>query len=140
MGFFTYYTKVKKISKSLTATAYFTPSEIVSAIVNLLEAKKNLTPKEYFYVSVVFDKFNNSKNKLLLNQESFLDLCNDIIAHFDLIAPYYMFCGNQNLQVEQQTEIYKVRYRQQAKILLNDGKIFQEEWIQLHQKFIEEFK
>lgn len=82
MGFFTYYTKVKKISKSLTATAYFTPSEIVSAIVNLLEAKKNLTPKEYFYVSVVFDKFNNSKNKLLLNQESFLDLCNDIIAHF----------------------------------------------------------
>ena len=98
-----------------------------------------MTPKEYFYVSVVFDKFNNSKNKLLLNQESFLDLCNDIIAHFDLIAPYHMFCGNQNLQVEQQTEIYKVRYRQQAKILLNDGKIFQEEWIQLHQKFIEEF-
>ena len=139
MGFFSYYFKVKKISKNLTATAYFTPSEIVSAIVNLLKAKKHLTPEEYYYVSVVFDKFDNLKNKLLLNQEGFLDSCNDIIAHFDLIAPYYMFCGNPNLQVEQLTDIYKVKYRQQAKILLNEGKIFQEEWMQLHQKFVEEF-
>lgn len=49
MSFFTYWFRVNKIFNDQNATAYFTPSEIVSAIVNLLDAKKSLTRDEYFF-------------------------------------------------------------------------------------------
>ena len=66
MSIFTYGFRVNKIFKNEKETAFFTPSEIVSAIVNLLDAKKSLTQDEYFFVSVVFETYRQIKRKLLL--------------------------------------------------------------------------
>ena len=139
MSIFTYGFRVNKIFKNENETAFFTPSEIVSAIVNLLDAKKSLTRDEYFFVSVVFETYRQSKSKLLLSKSGFIGLCNEIIAHLDLIAPYYKFCGDSRMRIMMLEEDEKYKYRQRAKAILKQKAIFKEEWMNLHQEFLEMF-
>ena len=139
MSIFTYGFRVNKIFKNENETAFFTPSEIVSAIVNLLDAKKSLTRDEYFFVSVVFETYRQIKRKLLLSKSGFIGLCNEIIAHLDLIAPYYKFCGNSRMRIMMLEEDEKYEYRQRAKAILKQKAIFKEEWMNLHQEFLEMF-
>lgn len=139
MSIFTYGFRLKKIFKNESATAFFTPSEIVSALVNLLDAKKSLTQEEYFFVSVVFEAHRQIKRKLLLSQSGFLGLCNEIITHLDLIAPYYKFCGDPKMQIMIPEENEKYEYRQRAKVILKQKAVFGKEWMQLHQDFLEKF-
>ena len=139
MSIFTYGFRVNKIFKNERETALFTPSEIVSAIVNLLDAKKTLTQDEYFFVSVVFETYRQIKRKLLLSKSGFIALCNEIIAHLDLIAPYYKFCGDSRMKIMMLEEDEKCKYRQRAKAILKQKAIFKEEWMKLHQEFLEIF-
>ena len=139
MSIFTYGFRVNKIFKNESETAFFTPSEIVSAIVNLLDAKKSLTQDEYFFVSVVFETYRQIKRKLLLSKSGFIGLCNEIIAHLDLIAPYYKFCGDSRMRIMMLEEDEKYEYRQRAKAILKQKAIFKEEWMKLHQEFLEIF-
>ncbi|MBQ8381232.1 MAG: hypothetical protein IJY18_04985 [Clostridia bacterium] len=139
MSIFTYGFRVNKIFKNENETAFFTPSEIVSAIVNLLDAKKSLTRDEYFFVSVVFETYRQIKRKLLLSKCGFIGLCNEIIAHLDLIAPYYKFCGDSRMRIMMLEEDEKYEYRQRAKAILKQKAIFKEEWMNLHQEFLEMF-
>lgn len=139
MSIFTYGFRVNKIFKNENETAFFTPSEIVSAIVNLLDAKKSLTRDEYFFVSVVFETYRQIKRKLLLSKSGFIGLCNEIIAHLDLIAPYYKFCGDSRMRIMMVEEDEKYEYRQRAKAILKQKAIFKEEWMNLHQEFLEMF-
>lgn len=139
MSIFTYGFRVNKIFKNENETAFFTPSEIVSAIVNLLDAKKSLTQDEYFFVSVVFETYRQIKRKLLLSKSGFIGLCNEIIAHLDLIAPYYKFCGDSRMRIMMLEEDEKYEYRQRAKAILRQKAIFKEEWMKLHQEFLETF-
>ena len=139
MSIFTYGFRVNKIFKNENETAFFTPSEIVSAIVNLLDAKKSLTQDEYFFVSVVFETYRQIKRKLLLSKSGFIGLCNEIIAHLDLIAPYYKFCGDSRMRIMMLEEDEKYEYRQRAKAILKQKAIFKEEWMNLHQEYLEMF-
>ncbi len=139
MSIFTYGFRVNKIFKNESETALFTPREIVSAIVNLLDAKKSLTQDEYFFVSVVFETYRQIKSKLLLSKSGFIGLCNEIIAHLDLIAPYYKFCGDLRMRIMMLEEDKKYEYRQRAKAILKQKAIFKEEWMRLHQEFLEMF-
>ena len=139
MSIFTYLFRVNKIFKNESKAAFFTPREIVSAIVNLLDAKKSLTQDEYFFVSVVFETYRQIKIKLLLSKSGFIGLCNEIIAHFDLIAPYYKFCGDSRMRIMMLEEDEKYEYRKRAKAILKQKAIFKEEWMKLHQEFLEIF-
>ena len=139
MSIFTCGFRVNKIFKNENETAFFTPSEIVSAIVNLLDAKKSLTRDEYFFVSVVFETYRQIKRKLLLSKSGFIGLCNEIIAHLDLIAPCYKFCGDSRMRIMMLEEDEKYEYRQRAKAILKQKAIFKEEWMNLHQEFLEMF-
>ena len=139
MSIFTYGFRVNKILKNESETAFFTPSEIVSAIVNLFDAKKSLTRDEYFFVSLVFETYRQIKRKLLLSKSGFIGLCNEIIAHLDLIAPYYKFCGDSRMRILMLEEDEKYEYRQRAKEILKQKAIFKEEWMKLHQEFLEMF-
>lgn len=139
MSIFTYGFRVNKIFKNENETAFFTPSEIVSAIVNLFDAKKSLTRDEYFFVSLVFETYRQIKRKLLLSKSGFIGLCNEIIAHLDLIAPYYKFCGDSRMRIMMLEEDEKYEYRQRAKAILKQKAIFKEEWMNLHQEFLEMF-
>ena len=139
MGIFTYVFKVNKILKSDSATAAFAPSEVVSAIVNLVEAKKVLSNTEYQFVYAVFETYKQSKSKRYLSKQGYLDLCKEIAAHFDLIAPYYKFCGDSKMQILMLEESGKKEFRNRAKILLDKGAIFEDEWTKLHKEFLESF-
>lgn len=135
MSIFTYISRVNKIKNDIHATAYFTPKEIVFYMVNLGAAKRTLQQDEYFFVSVVFETYRLMNKKLLLNQDGFIGLTNEIIAHFDLIAPYYKYCGNSSMRLECLLDGVKAEYRQKAKQLLQDNKIFSPEWNNLHDEF-----
>lgn len=139
MSIFTYGFRVNKIFKNESKTAFFTPSEIVSAIVNLIDAQNSLTQEEYFYVSVVFETYRQIKSKLLLSKSGFVGVCSEIIAHFDLIAPYYKFCGDSKMRIMMLEEDEKYEYRQRAKAILKQNAIFKEEWMKLHREFLEMF-
>lgn len=139
MGIFGYIRKVKKIQKNIGSIAIFTPAEIVSGIVNLWEAKQKLTYEEYFYVNIVYETYKMLKNKLTLDCFGFLSVCNELIAHFDLIAPYYKFCGNPQLQIAKFIDREKIEYRCKAKKLLEEKQLFNENWMTLHKEFLEKF-
>ena len=98
---------------------------------------------------------NNSKIAKMVTQRNFdIGLCetscevndnldrgltNEIIAHFDLVAPYYKYCGNNQLQMARLIDDEKLEYREKARELLDDKLLFREEWMTLHKKFMEEF-
>ena len=139
MGIFGYIHKVNKIQKKIGATAYFTPAEIVSGRINLWDAKQKLTPQEYFYVSVIYETYKMVKKELCLDYFGFLGVCDEIVAHFDLVAPYYKYCGNDQLQIARLLDDKKLEYRIRAAKLLDDELLFREEWMALHKEFMEKF-
>lgn len=134
-----YVTRIKKIMWNKNAKAYFTPKEIVNAIVNLADAKKVLSQEEYYFIIIIFETFSMLNKKLLLNRDKFMELSNEIIAHFDLIAPYYKFCGSNDTLFEELFDKEKGKYRYKAKKLLTDEKIFTPEWMNLHEEFLQAF-
>ena len=138
---FDYIDKVNKIKENIGATAFFTPAELASGIINLWDAKQNLTQEEYFYVQAFYEMFKMSKKELCLDHFGFLGACNEMIAHFDLIAPYYKFCGNDELQMARLVDDEKLEYRARAKSLLasDDSLLLGKEWMKLHKEFMEKF-
>ena len=138
-NFFTYGARVSNIVQNEGATEYFTPSEIVCTMVNLVDAKQCLTEEEYFYVCVVFEMYRRQKKKLLLDGEGFVKLFGDIVAHFDLIAPYYKFCGDSSMDTLKGYEEEKSELRRRAKLLLDKKAIFQKEWMDLHEEYLSSY-
>lgn len=139
MGIFNYIRKVKKIQKNIGSIAVFTPSEMVFGMVNLLQAKQKLTAQEYFYISVIYEAYRMIKEEVCLDYFGYLGLCSDIVANFDLVAPYYKFCGSNQLQIASFIDAAKMGYRNKAKMLLEEKKLFTEEWSELHDEFMEKF-
>lgn len=139
MGIFGFIHRAKKIQKNLGYSEKFTVAEIVNAIINLWDAKKQLDSEEYFYVSVLYEIYSRMKTVMQLDYLGYLGVCNEIIAHFDLVAPYYKYCGNNKLVNAYFIDDQKLPYRKVAKKLLEEKKIFKEEWMSLHEEFMEEF-
>lgn len=139
MGIFGFIHRAKKIQKYLGSTEKFTSAEIVNAIVNLWDAKKRLDAEEYFYVSVIYETYSRIKTEIQLDYLGYLGLSNEIIAHFDLVAPYYKYCGNNKLVNAYFIDNQKLPYRKVAKKLLEEKKLFKEEWMSLHEEFMKEF-
>ncbi len=138
MSIFTYGHRVRKVLFD-GATANFKISEITMATVNLMDAKRCLSAQQYFYVEVVYKTFSSMKKTLSLNKNGFLGFSYNLMAHYDLIGPYYKFCGDKNMTLVALQEPDKLAYRRRAKKLLDMGLIFQEEWMALHQEFLDAF-
>lgn len=138
----TYGFKVNKLVKDKNATACFTAREIVFSVVNLMEAKSSLTREEYYLISLIFEKYSQDKEKRILTQKEFIDLSNEIIGHFDLVAPYYKFGGIRNQSVLMYMKFVdnrKSEYRHEAMRILNNSGLFSKEWIKLHKEFVTRF-
>ena len=139
MSIFTYGIRVKRVLFKHGATAEFTRSEVVSAIVNLMDARRYLSREEYIFVEAVFDIYRADKQKILLDKNGFLDLCNEIITHLDLIAPYYKICGDPGMRILSLDEKDKIRYRKRAWELIGREAFFGDEWMELHSEFANKF-
>ena len=132
--------RLKKIQKTFGSTANFTLAEISNTLVNLWNAKNNLTEEEFYCVCEIYETYKQQKKKLCLDVYSFVDICSDIMANFDLVAPYYKFCGNDTLQLEEILEPEKSKYRARARELIKKNLIFEQEWISLLKNFKKEFR
>ena len=139
MSIFTYGFRINKILRDEHATAKFTPAEIVSTAVNLFLAKRILPTDEYEWISFVYEKYRANKTALFLRKKDFITLHSEMIAHFDLIAPYYRFCGNSEMDVLALEEEEKAPYRMLAKKIASEHSVFSPEWMALHQEFHQKF-
>ena len=139
MGYFGYLKSIRTVTNDKNARAYFTASDVVNSTVDLWNARMNLSAYEYNGVNCAFQYFKSLKEKEYLNFEEFLTFRLKIVAHFDLIAPFYKFCGNSALIPLRTLEYPKDEYREEAQFLIDQGDIFSDEWYELHKRFYEKF-
>jgi len=98
-----------------------------------------LSEEDFQNVMTLFRVFQETDRTLHMDRERYLCFCTDMMAHFDLIAPYYLFCGNKDMEIAAFLEEEKEPYRRKAKWLLRRNQLFQEEWIELHSDFKSSF-
>ena len=123
----------------MEVTAVFTAREIVSTIVNLGDAQRNLTQEQFSGVLAVFYAYRSDKAKRRLSLGEYLVLRDEMIAHFDLIGPYYQFCGDPKREFMRFKDHKKFQYRESARALLRANELFGDEWMLLHKEFLEKF-
>ena len=126
--------------------AGLSPKQIVSGVVNLMDARKNLNSNEYAHVYMIYTEICKHKEKILF--KNFFDysdyLLEAIVSQFDIVVPYYQICGNQQFKetVNFTQENMKKVYRKQAQehLALN-GYRFKDDnqWIELVKRFVQEF-
>ena len=126
--------------------AGLSPKQIVSGVVNLMDARKNLSSNEYALVYMIHTEICKHKEKILF--KNFFDyseyLLDTIVSQFDIVVPYYLICGNQQFKetVNFTQENMKKAYRKQAQeYLALNGYRFKgdNQWIELVKRFLREF-
>ena len=123
---------------------YFTRKEIMYAVVNLVDARNKLPKRDSIYVERAFQKlddiFSRNEEKILMDKNCYLREAYNLISHFDLIAPYYMFCGNsENMLFHEVFDDLKNDYRIRARKILEAGRFLTDEWNKLQKEFATKF-
>ncbi|MBO5480812.1 MAG: hypothetical protein J6A63_06470 [Clostridia bacterium] len=132
--------KVQRIKNNPGKIECFTVHEIVAGLVNLLEAKENLSSQEYAYVLQIYESYKRTDKEIFLDNMAFFGLSIDIISSFDLVAPYYMFCGQDDTEFMREKEDEKYDYRLRAlQLLEKQPNDFKEQWNTLHEEFMYKF-
>lgn len=126
--------------------ARLSPNQMVSGVINLMDARKTLNANEYILVYMIYTEMCKYKEKILF--KNFFDyseyLLEHIVSQFDIVVPYYQICGNQ--QFKETTnftqEKMKIVYRKQAQEhLASKGYRFKgdNQWSELVKRFVQEF-
>ena len=130
--------KINRIKANKNATAEFSIGEISSGLINLIDAKRYLSEEEYEYIWALYHSYLRKNESMQLNFGEYLNVCNNIISDFDLIAPYYKFCG-EDMPIAEMIDYKKVPYRRRAKCLVEKNLVGSSEWETVKDEFIEEF-
>lgn len=72
--------------------------QITELITNMLDARKNLTPEQYYRVYDLFTKLKKCNTKIEMDLDEYYRTCVDIIKKFDKIAPYEKYSGGNELE------------------------------------------
>lgn len=83
--------KIQRLKKGKKAK--LSKSQIAFCIINLMNAKKNLTPEQFEEFKNIFNYIEKDKEKHLMDLDEYLRTCDEIIAEFEKIAPFEMYCG-----------------------------------------------
>ncbi len=83
---------VQKIKNG--GTAKLSLSQIVNLNINLVEAKRKLTPQEYSRVYSLYETYNHHTAKHYMNHSEYLRTTIDLLSEFDRLAPYEKYSGN----------------------------------------------
>lgn len=104
---------------NLGGSAYLSPKQIVGGRVNLMDARRFLTAQDFTLVMRVFDEISKYKKKeFLQNFTAYAEMAMQIIAHFDILVPYYLISGDAmfrnttNAIEEQEKETYRKKARE----------------------------
>ncbi len=131
--------KIQNLKSNPLATEIFTISELANAVVNLFDALQVLPATEYSYLQKIYDAFQRDVTCITVTFREYLLYCDKIISNYDMVAPYYKVCGSSELELSKWLEDDKQPYRKKAKNLIDNGKLFSDEWKLLNQKFYKEF-
>lgn len=82
-------------------------SQIVNLIVNMSDAQRNLPPEQFKLVYAFYTLCRQSKSKVKMDFDGYLDTASKIILRFDEIAPYEKYSGNG--EVETQLMLEEIR-------------------------------
>jgi len=88
--------ELKKLKKGEIAN--LSMSQIVNAIINLSDAKKNLSQEQYKNVYMLYREYRKCNTKLQLTMNGYLNIAIKLIKSFDRIAPYEKYSGGNELE------------------------------------------
>ena len=135
-----YLSRLQKIIYKPGKRSVFSIDEVLSEFVNLAKAEQHLCEIEFYYVKLLYDLLHLIKRRVHLNLGEYVVLNIDISAHFDLIAPCYLFCGsNRDTDIEEALNVAKQPYRQEAWEMLKQNKLFSSQWMKLYKRFCSVF-
>lgn len=87
---------VQKIKKG--GTEKLTISQITGLLINLPDAERNLSKKEFEEVYALFKEMKTCNTSMQMNIELFMDTAVKIIKRFDRIAPYEKYSGGNEIE------------------------------------------
>lgn len=87
---------VNRIKKG--GTAKLSISQITGLIINLPDAQRNLSPKEFNEVYNLFRNLRTCKTKIQMDVDGYLQQAIEIVKRFDAIAPYQKYSGGNELE------------------------------------------
>ncbi len=79
-------------------TAKLSVADISNVIINLFDAKRNLTPEQFSGVHVMYKKCQEKTEMRLLDKDAYLETALNLILEFDKAAPYEYYSGGQTQQ------------------------------------------
>lgn len=76
--------------------------DVVYAVTNLLDARKNLSPDNYAKIEEIFDRYAEMKETRLANMWTYFAMAQTIIDDYEEVAPYFLMDGkmSENLSRE----------------------------------------
>ena len=92
-------TDLQKI-KSRGGKAKLSISQIVCLIVNMPDAQRNLPPEQFKLVYAFYTLCRQSKTKVKMDYDGYLDTASKLILKFNEIAPYEKYSGNGEVETQ----------------------------------------
>ena len=100
MGLFSGVSTIRALKKiSAGGEAKLSIAQITSLVVNMLDAKNNLSSEEFEEVYYLYNKLKKETEKLPMNQEMYITVAKKIIAGFDAKAPYEKYGGGDKREM-----------------------------------------
>ena len=91
--------------KMFGGTALLSQSQIVMMIINLQDAKRNLSSERYYRVEKMYSFYRKKKKCMALDMNGYYRECLSIISSFEIIAPYLLFDGEMSAQIEMRDQL-----------------------------------
>ena len=97
MGFLADLKAISNVQKiKMGGSEKLSVSQITGLIVNMMDARTNLPPQEFYKIAALFDQLRKDKTKKTMNYSAYLRAASDVIMRFDSIAPYEKYCGGDS--------------------------------------------
>ena len=99
MGFFSDIRAIGAIKKIKNGSrAKLSISQITGCLINLLDARRNLSAEKYNQVYELFIAFRTCNTKIEMDRDGYLQQAIEIIKRFDAIAPYEKYSGGNEIE------------------------------------------
>jgi hypothetical protein len=95
-------TVVQKIKNG--GTASLSKSQIVSIIINLSDASKNLSPDIFTKLERLYQQLRKDKLKTTMDYKLYIETCSQIISEFEKIAPFELYNGDDSIAISKESE------------------------------------
>lgn len=100
MGFFADIKAISDVQKIKSGKiAELSISQITGLIVNMTEAKNNLSSEKFKEIYNLFLELRKCNTKIKMDQNAYIEMCLEIIQKFDVIAPYEKYSGSNEMEI-----------------------------------------